>query len=60
MNIGPLLSLIQKRKRFTEREASLVTKEVANALSFLHERGFHETITVFIVRWNLQVLLIEI
>lgn len=37
--IGPLLAFIQKRERFTEREASLVTKEVASALSFLHEQG---------------------
>ena len=40
--IGPLLALIQKRERFTEREASLVTKEVANALSFLHEQGMSQ------------------
>jgi MAP kinase interacting serine/threonine kinase len=36
---GPLLALIQKRERFTEREASLVTREVASGLAFLHERG---------------------
>ncbi|XP_003388109.1 PREDICTED: MAP kinase-interacting serine/threonine-protein kinase 1-like [Amphimedon queenslandica] len=36
---GPLLELIQKRERFTEREASEVTREVAAALSFLHRQG---------------------
>ena len=38
-SLGPLLLLIQKRERFTEREASQVTREVANALAFLHEQG---------------------
>ncbi len=36
---GPLLAHIQKRDRFTEREASLVVVEVASALVFLHENG---------------------
>ncbi len=36
---GPLLAHIQKRERFTEREASEVVREVAEALSFLHQRG---------------------
>lgn len=30
---------IQKRKRFTEREASEVVREVAEALNFLHKKG---------------------
>ena len=38
-SVGPLLELIQKRERFTEREASEVTREVASALSFLHRQG---------------------
>ena len=38
---GPLLALIQQKARFTEREASLVTREVASALAFLHSRGKH-------------------
>ena len=36
---GPLLAHIQKRERFTEREASLVVQEVACALAFLHDNG---------------------
>lgn len=36
---GPLLSHIQRRERFTEREASQVVREVAEALGFLHQRG---------------------
>ena len=36
---GPLLSHIQRRKKFTEREASEVVREVAEALDFLHKRG---------------------
>lgn len=30
---------IQRRERFTEREASQVVKEVAKALAFLHQKG---------------------
>ena len=36
---GPLLAHIQRRERFTEREASQVVREVAEALAFLHQRG---------------------
>lgn len=36
---GPLLSHIQKREKFTEREASQVVREVSEALIFLHQRG---------------------
>ncbi len=36
---GPLLSHIQRRERFTEREASKVVQEVATALAFLHGNG---------------------
>ena len=39
--LGPLLGLIQQKERFTEREASMVTREVALALSFLHRNGDH-------------------
>ena len=35
-SLGPLLSHIRARERFTEREASLVVKEVASALAYLH------------------------
>lgn len=36
---GPLLAHIQKRAKFTEKEASQVVREVAEALAFLHQRG---------------------
>ncbi|KAI6196747.1 hypothetical protein M3Y94_01145400 [Aphelenchoides besseyi] len=39
MRGGPLLKHIQRKVCFTELEASLVTKDIANALKFLHERG---------------------
>ena len=37
--LGPLLKHIQKRKVFTEKEASLVVGDIANALDFLHNKG---------------------
>lgn len=39
MNGGPLLDHIQRKKFFTEQEASKVTKDIATALKFLHDRG---------------------
>ncbi len=36
---GPLLAHIQRRERFTEKEASMVVRELAEALAFLHKRG---------------------
>lgn len=36
---GELLSHIEGREKFTEREASQVTRDIANALSFLHAKG---------------------
>ncbi|XP_022172360.1 MAP kinase-interacting serine/threonine-protein kinase 1 [Myzus persicae] len=36
---GQLLDRIQQRKRFTEREASLIVKDLASALNFLHQKG---------------------
>uniref|UniRef100_A0A183BPP3 Protein kinase domain-containing protein n=1 Tax=Globodera pallida TaxID=36090 RepID=A0A183BPP3_GLOPA len=39
MRGGPLLNHIQRRTCFTEQEASLVTRDIANALKFLHDRG---------------------
>jgi len=36
---GPLLDHIQRRVCFTEHEASLVTRDIAKALKFLHDRG---------------------
>ncbi|XP_070562995.1 MAP kinase-interacting serine/threonine-protein kinase 1-like isoform X2 [Ptychodera flava] len=39
MNGGHLLSHIKKKKAFTEQEAALVVKDIASALSFLHNKG---------------------
>lgn len=39
MHGGPLLNHIQRRVCFTEREASLVTRDIAAALKYLHDRG---------------------
>lgn len=39
MSGGALLSHIQRREKFTEREASCVVREVADALAFLHDHG---------------------
>ncbi|KAF6197945.1 hypothetical protein GE061_007688 [Apolygus lucorum] len=36
---GQLLTRIQERKRFTEREAAEVTRDLATALKFLHKKG---------------------
>lgn len=36
---GPLLNHIQRKVCFTEEEASQVTKDIAGALKFLHDRG---------------------
>ena len=36
---GPLLAHIQRWKCFTEREASEVVREMAEALNFLQKRG---------------------
>jgi len=39
MEGGTLLHTIENKKYFTEREASLVVKEIAGALKFLHDKG---------------------
>lgn len=39
MNGGPLLSHIQQRVHFTEREASEIVGQLASALAFLHQKG---------------------
>uniref|UniRef100_T1ILK5 Protein kinase domain-containing protein n=1 Tax=Strigamia maritima TaxID=126957 RepID=T1ILK5_STRMM len=39
INGGPLLAHIQKRVHFTEKEASLIVKDLAEALQFLHKKG---------------------
>ncbi|KAI1720366.1 protein kinase domain-containing protein [Ditylenchus destructor] len=39
MRGGQLLSRIQRKVCFTEQEAGLVTRDIARALKFLHDRG---------------------
>ncbi|PFX30795.1 MAP kinase-interacting serine/threonine-protein kinase 2 [Stylophora pistillata] len=39
MRGGPLLKHIEKKKAFTEKEASLVVKDIVSALDFLHKKG---------------------
>lgn len=39
MRGGPLLKYIEKKKVFTEKEASLVVKDIVSALDFLHKKG---------------------
>jgi serine/threonine protein kinase len=39
MHGGPLLNRIQQKVCFTEQEASLVTRDIASALKFLHGKG---------------------
>lgn len=39
VNGGQLLSRIQERIHFSEREASQIVKEIASALNFLHKKG---------------------
>ncbi|CAF3786842.1 unnamed protein product [Rotaria sp. Silwood1] len=39
MEGGPLLNHIMKRSRLTEREASLIVRDIANGLNFLHSKG---------------------
>ena len=39
MEGGPLLNHIEKRGHLTEREASLIVKDIASALNFLHSKG---------------------
>ncbi|XP_028513580.1 MAP kinase-interacting serine/threonine-protein kinase 1 isoform X2 [Exaiptasia diaphana] len=39
MEGGPLLKHIEKRKVFTEKEASMVVRDIACALDFLHKKG---------------------
>ena len=39
--VGPLLKHIEKKKVFTEKEASLVVKDIVSALDFLHKKGMN-------------------
>lgn len=39
MEGGPLLNHIERRGHLTEREASIIVKDIASALDFLHSKG---------------------
>lgn len=43
---GPLLAHIQERIHFTEHEASLVIRDVANALKWLHQKGKYRKLSI--------------
>lgn len=39
VNGGQLFNRIQERDLFTEREASQIVRDLANALNYLHNKG---------------------
>lgn len=47
---GPLLAHIQERIHFTEHEASLVIRDVANALKCLHQKGNYTKLFISILQ----------
>ena len=51
--LGPLLNHIMKRGRLTEREASLIVRDIANGLHFLHSKGMsHRFVHAFFFEKN--------
>lgn len=44
---GQLLNRIQERDHFTEREASQIIRDLANALNFLHSKGIDVVTYIF-------------
>ena len=56
--LGPLLKYIEKKKAFTEKEASLVVKDIVAALDFLHKKGT-ECLTkhsLLLLNWLMKIL----
>lgn len=47
VNGGQLLSRIQERIHFSEREASQIIQEIASALNFLHKKGNEISISYY-------------
>ena len=45
MEGGTLFETIERRRHLTEQEASLVIRDIATALHFLHQKGEHHLLT---------------
>lgn len=56
--VGPLLKYIEKKKVFTEKEASLVVKDIVSALDFLHKKGTvcSTKLSPFLLNWKMFCL----
>lgn len=58
INGGQLLSRIQERVHFSEREASQIIQEIASALNFLHKKGKKATfIRIVLIKYIFGTLL---
>ena len=63
MEGGPLLAHIERRGHLTEREASLITRDIATALNFLHSKGMaHRDLKPenILCQWRDQVIPVKI
>lgn len=63
MEGGPLLAHIERRGHLTEREASLITRDIASALHFLHSKGMaHRDLKPenILCQWRDQVIPVKI
>ena len=49
MEGGTLFETIERRRHLTEQEASLVIRDIATALQFLHQKGEHSIIIIIIL-----------
>lgn len=47
---GPLLAHIQRRIYFTEKEASMIIKDLASAIQFLHKKGIRVGVSLWTSR----------
>ena len=50
--LGPLLKYIEKKRVFTEKEASLVVKDIVSALDFLHKKGTYTVSSLDVLHYN--------
>lgn len=63
MEGGPLLAHIERRGHLTEREASLIVRDIASALNFLHSKGMaHRDLKPenILCQWRDQVIPVKI